>query len=167
MAKYVYGIKSVKFGTPTGSNTMPDAGSMTQWAQTVEGSLTVSEDEAQTKDFKVEETTTPVKSVVTDAGALKVKWRAYDMTPENLVKVKGGEAPDANTYNGPASVIAQELALEIETEEGIKFSIYKSSVLGRIDGSIGRASLLEVEASATALDPGNGESPYKIAFPAS
>ena len=31
--KYAYGIKSVKFGTPTGSNTMPV--SLTAFAQTV------------------------------------------------------------------------------------------------------------------------------------
>jgi phage-related tail protein len=47
--KYAYGIASVKFGTPTGSSTMPASGNMTTWSQTVAGSFTLSEDEAQEK----------------------------------------------------------------------------------------------------------------------
>ena len=83
--KYVYGIKSVKFGTPSGSNTMP---ALTAWAQTVEGSLTLSEDESQEKEFKVEEATSPVKTIVTDVGSLAAKWRAYDLTPAIVAVVK-------------------------------------------------------------------------------
>lgn len=168
--KYAYGIKSVKFGTPTGSSTMPET--MTVWAQTVRGSLTLSEDEAQTKDFTVEEVSSPIKQIVTDAGALAAKWRSYDLTPSLIAVVKGGTAGTSGTgatavvtYEGPASVAAIDLALEIETTNGVKFQIFKASVLARFDGGVSAESLLEMEVSAKALDPGSGGAPYKISLP--
>lgn len=170
--KYMYGIKSVKFGTPTGSAGMPLASAMTAWAQTVRGSFTLSEDEAQKKEFKVEEVTSPVKEIVTDAGALTGKWRAYDLTPSLMTVVKGGASGTAGagasamvTYAGPTSVVALELALEVTTTNNAVFNIYKASVLARFDGGISAESLLEMEVSAKALDPGDGGSPYMISLP--
>lgn len=166
--KYVFGVKSVKFGTPTGSDEMP--GSLTAFAQTVAGSLTLSEDEAQTKDFNVEEVTTPVKTIVTSVGALTATWRAYDLSPATLALVKGGTsttpaAPAAHTYDGPLSVVAKDLALEITTTNDVVIKVYNAAVLARFDGSVGRENLLELEISAIAQDPGDGTSPYQISFP--
>lgn len=166
--KYAYGIASVKFGTPTGTNSMP--GTLTSFAQTVEGSLTLSEDEATQKDFKVEEASSPVKSITTDVGALTVKWRAYDISVEMVELVKGGTgtenaAPTAHSYEGPVSVAAKDLALEITTTNGVVFSIYNAAVIARFDGSISREALLEMEIKATAQDPGDGTAPYKFELP--
>jgi hypothetical protein len=168
--KYAYGIKSVKFGIPTGSNTMP--GTLTPWAQTVKGSLTLSEDEAQQKEFFVEETTTAVHKVVTEAGSLKLKWRGYEITPEAIAVVKGGTAGTTGsgatkklTYDGPVTVDIINLALQVVTTNDIVFNIYKTAVLGRFDSSLGRENLLELEVAASALDPGNGASPYQIEVP--
>lgn len=164
--KYAYGIASVKFGTPTGSASMP--GSLTAWAQTVKGSLTISEAEAQTKDFKVEETSTPVKTIVTDVGALSVKWRAYDLTPSLVAVVKGGTAGSSTgvlTYAGPVSVAALNLALEITTTNGVVFNIYNAAVIARFDGGVSSESLLEMEVTAKAQDPGSNASPYMIKVP--
>lgn len=170
--KYLYGIKSVKFGTPTGSSTMPVASAMTAWAQTVRGSFTLSEDEAQKKEFKVEETSTAIKEIVTDAGSLTGKWRAYDVTPTLVAVVKGGTAGTAGvgsaatvTYAGPVSVVAMELALEVTTTNDAVINIYKASVLGRFDGGVSAESLLEMEVTAKALDPGAGTSPYGFILP--
>lgn len=168
--KYAYGIASVKFGTPTGSSTMP--GSLTQWAQTVQGTLTLSEDESQTKKFFVEETTTPVHIVITEAGALNIRWRAYDLTPATIAIVKGGTAgtdgsgvSTMKTYAGPTSISTMELALQVNTTNGVVFNIYKTAVIARFDSSLSREQLLEVEVQATALDPGSGTSPYMYNLP--
>lgn len=167
--KYAYGIKTVKYGTPTGGSTMPAV--LTQWAQTVEGTFTLSEDESQSKDFKVEETTTPVHNIVTDAGAMKLKWRAYDITPSLVVIMKGGTAgaevgpPAYITYDGPISVAAVQLAIQIETTNGAIFNIYKASLVARFDGALSRTDLLQMEVSGTVLDPGSGTSPYEIKLP--
>lgn len=164
MAKYVYGIKSVKFGTPTGSATMPVT--LTAWAQTVEGSFTLSESEATSKEFKVEETATPVKSIVSEYGSLSGTWRAYDLTPSLIETVKGGDGhTDAKKFEAPGSPTTIELALEIETTDGAKFNIYKAAIIARLDGAITRGDILQMEVKATALDPGSAASPWSIVFP--
>jgi hypothetical protein len=168
--KYLYGIKSIKFGTPTGTSAMPAASNMTQFAQTVQGSLTISEDESTLTEFFVEETSTPVHSIVSQPGALRATWRAYDMSVDHLKKVKGGTAtkpaaPADHTYDGPITIEALELALEITTNNDVTFEIYKSAVIARFDSTLGRENLLELEVQATALDPGDGGSPYKISLP--
>ena len=132
--------------------------------------LTLSEDEAQTKDFNVEEATTPVKTIVTDVGALTSTWRAYGLSPDILALVKGGTAsteaaPAAHTYAGPVSVVAKDLALEVTCTNDVVFNIYNAAVLARFDGGIGRENLLELEVKASAQDPGDGSSPYMISFP--
>lgn len=175
MAKYVYGIKSVKYGAVTSTGTspsMPATGDLTSWAQTVKGSLTISEDEATETEFFVEETTTRVHSIVTDAGQLKVTWRAYDVTPALVAVMKGGRATgDGGTYliyDGPSTVDAVEMSLEITTTDNSIFNIYRASCLGRFDSVVGRENLMEMEVVATAMAPettGTGtydQSPYQI-----
>lgn len=173
MAKYVYGIKSVKYGTvepPGTAPLMPAATGMTSWAQTVKGTLTISEDESTTTDFYVEETTTAVESIVTDAGNFKVTWRAYDVTPSLIAVMKGGTASGNGVYldyYGPESVDTKELALEITTTNDVVFQVPKASCLGRFDSVVGRENLLEMEVVATALSPGASVTnwPYRIRIP--
>jgi|LSQX01.2.fsa_nt_gb hypothetical protein len=171
--KYAYGIKKVKFGKPTGSDTMPTgANAPTAWAQTVAGSLVLSEDEATTKDFNVEEVSTPVKTIVTSVGALTATWRSYDITPSLLSIVKGGVATSTGSgtgkravFKGPKTVKALDMALEIITDNDIVFKVYKAAVLARFDGGVGKENLLEVEVRAVAQDPGNGGHPYEYDTP--
>lgn len=174
MAKYLYGIKSIKYGTVAATGTdavMPASGDMNNWAQTVQGSFTLSEDESTTKEFFVEETTTAVHSVVTDAGQLKATWRAYDMTPTLIAIMKEGTAGTGAgtlTYLGPETVDSVELALEITTTNDVIIEIYRASCLARFDSVLGRENLLEMEVTATALTPentGTTHPPYKITIP--
>ena len=69
------------------------------------------------------------------------------------------------TYDGPVSVVAMELALEVITTNDVVFNIYNASVIARFDGAISRENLLELEVKATALDPGDGSSPYQFRLP--
>jgi hypothetical protein len=92
------------------------------------------------------------------------------MGVEYLEVVKGGTgtetaAPGDHTYDGPVTIAAKELALEITTTNDVTFEVYKASVIARFDSTLGRENLLEVEVTATALDPGDGGSPYRISLP--
>ncbi len=172
--KYVYGIKKIKFGKPTGTSSVPTgANAPTAWAQTVAGSLVLSEDEATTKDFNVEEVTTPVKTIVTSVGALTATWRSYDMTPALVAVVKGGVATSTGTgtgkravFQGPETVKALDLYLEIETDNDVVFRIFKAATLYRFDSGVGKENLLEGEIRAIAQDPGDGSHPYEFSLPA-
>lgn len=177
MASYLYGIKSVKYGAvvATGDGfAMPASGDLTPWAYTVQGSLTISEDESTTTEFYVEEVTTPVHSIVTDPGKLTMTWRAYDMTPALIAVMKGGTAATGtgeDYYYGPESVEAIEMSLEVTTTNDIVFEIPRASCLARFDSVLGRENLLEMEVKATALAPetkGTGatdQAPYRFRIP--
>jgi hypothetical protein len=168
--KYAYGIASVKFGTPTGSNTMPQT--LNLWAQTVQGTLNLAEDESQVKTFPVEETSVPVHQTVTEPGKTKINWEAYDITPALAVVVRGGTAGTTGsgastkkTWAAPTNIEPIELALEITTTNGVVFNFYKVSVLARYEGSVSREELLRMKVDATVLDPGNGASPWGYSLP--
>ena len=177
MASYLYGIKSVKYGAvvATGDGfAMPASGDLTPWAYTVQGSLTISEDESTTTEFYVEEVTTPIHSIVTDPGKLTMTWRAYDMTPALIAVMKGGTAATGSGedyYYGPESVEAIEKSLEVTTTNDIVFEIPRASCLSRFDSVLGRENLLEMEVKATALAPetkGTGatdQAPYRFRIP--
>lgn len=167
--KYVLGLKSVKFGIPTGDSSMPTE--MEPFAKTVRGTMTISESEPTVQDFYVEEQDAPVEQSITESSKLEVTWKAYDMSAATLEKVKGGTAVEDNgvdtpeSYTAPAKTILKKLALEIETNTGSKYLIPKANVIARIDGTIGREDMLQVEVTATALDPGDGKGPWTIEWP--
>lgn len=177
MAEYIYGIKSIKYGAVCSTGTspcMPATGDLTSFAQTVQGSLTISEDEYTLKEFFVEETTTAVKQVVTDAGGLKITWRAYDVTPTLVAAMKGGTATGDGTYTiyfGPETVAPVELSLEVTTTDDVIFDIFRASCTARFDSVVGRENLLELEIVAEALAPettGTGaydQAPYQYKIP--
>jgi hypothetical protein len=139
---------------------------LTQWAQTVEGSFTVSESEPTLKDFKVEETASPVKTIVSEAGTTTLKWRAYDIAPSLIAIVKAGTPTAETKWVSPVTTAALNLAIEITTTDGAKISVYKASVFARFDGAITRGDLWQMEVTAKVIDPGSGVAPFEITFPA-
>ena len=158
--KYAYGIKSIKFGEPKSDGTMQN--NLTQWAETVRGSLTITEDEATKYEPRVEEDAAPVESITVEVGALTVRWRAYDLTPALMKVVRDGTAGTGatmGTYTAPTGVVNKELALQVNCEGGVKFEIPRASVNVRFDGGVSLDSLLEVEVVARAVDPGGEDNP--------
>ena len=162
MPKYSIGLKSVKFGTPTGSDTMP--ATMTAWAQTVQGSMTIEESEAEVKNFKVEEVSSPVKQAIVEDGVLTLTWKAYDIDPAIVAVVKNGTAT-ATKFSAAANSEIIEKALEVTTDDDVKFTIPKASIVARLTGAIGGEDMIQMEVKATAIDPGNGGSPWQMEHP--
>jgi hypothetical protein len=166
MAKYSFGLKTVKFGTPTGTATMPTT--LEQFAMTVKGSLKLSESDPSLKEFTVEEQSSPVEQVISEDSKLTVEWQCYDISPAIISKVKGGTVTagtNDDTWAAPSSSSIIKLALQIETPGGIKINIPRASVVARFDGTIGKEELLTMSVKVTALDPGDGGSPYSVVIP--
>ena len=162
MSKYSIGLKSVKFGTPTETVSMPV--SMTEFAKTVSGSMTIEESEAESKQFTVEELDAPIRESVIKNGIMTVKWKAYDIDPAILDVVKDGTAT-ATKFSAAANSTIIEKALEITTDDDVVFTIPKASIKARVTGQIGSDDMIQLEVSATAIDPGDGGSPWQIEHP--
>lgn len=166
MAKYVLGLKSVKFGTPTGTAAMPAALDMDDFAQTVRGSMTLSETEPTIQDFNVEEQDAPVEQAITESSKLELMWRAYDLSPAILELVKGGDGTTlATTWKAAPKTTMIKLAIEVGTDNGTKVQIPNANIIARLDGTIGREDMLQLEVRGTALDPGDGGVPFSVVFP--
>lgn len=163
MAKYSIGLKSVKFGTPTGTVAMP--ATLTAFANTVIGSMTIEESEAETKQFNVEELDAPVREAVVKNGIMNVKWKAYDIDPTILAVVKSGTST-ATKFSAAANSTIIEKALEITTDDNVVFTVPKASIKARVTGQIGSDDMIQLEVSATAIDPGDGGSPWQLEHPA-
>lgn len=163
MARYILGLASVEFGTPTGTVAMP--GTMTAFAQTVEGSFTLSESEPQTQEFKVEESDAPVVVNVSESKKLEANWRCYDVDPAIMTLVMGGTSTPGTgrtTWSAPAKSSIIELALRLTDDAGNIVNVPKANVVARVDGQFGRGGILQLAVKATALDPGDGGSPYNF-----
>lgn len=159
--KYTIGLKSVKFGTPTGTVAMP--ASLTAFAKTVKGSMTIEESEPTITDFKVEELSAPIKQAITEDGVLTVTWRCYDLNPEIIKVVKGGEGTTVSKkYSAPAKSVIMEKGLELTSDDNMVFAIPKASIVARITGQVGSDDMIQLEVKATAIDPGDGGSPWYI-----
>jgi hypothetical protein len=168
MPKYSLGLKSVKFGTPTGTSAMPET--MESFAQTIRGSMTFSESEVTVKEFYVEEQDAAVEQTITESSKLEVTWKAYDLSSVFLKRVKGGPATESSentkeSWKAPSKTVLMKLALEVTSDSGAKYLIPRASIRGRLDGSVGREDMLSIEVKATALDPGDGEGPFSIEWP--
>lgn len=157
--KFSLGLKWVKFGTPTGTVAMP--ATMNKFANTVKGSMNVEEEEATIQDFNVEEVDAPVAQAMSENGKLTLVWEAYDLTPETIALVKGGTA-QGNKFSAPAKSVVKELALEAKSDTNVVFAIPKASVVATVVGQLSGNEMIRLRVKATAIDPGDGGSPWYI-----
>lgn len=147
MPNYIFAVSSVKYGTPTGSNSMPASGSMTALPDTVKGSIQLEEAEGSLQKFNVDQKVDPIKVLKTEEGELTVVMQFYDLTYATIAAIKGGTG-DASGY-APATGFSQiEKALEITTESGHIFDLYNAYVSTRIIGGGGRDSMFMMEMKA-------------------
>ena len=161
MANYIFSIKSVKYGTPTGSNTMPATGAMTLLPDTVKGSVTIDEGEGTTTKFWVDQKASPVKSVKTEEGEVMATMSFYDIDYTALAALKGGTGNASGWV--PATGYSQiEKAIAIETDSGHIFDFYNAHIEARITGGLGRDNLFTMELKATPLMSLDLAGSYKI-----
>lgn len=144
MAKLIFSVKSVKYGTPTGTNTMPASGSMTALPDTVKGSITIEEEAGANAEFFVDQKAEPIKVINTDMPKLSATMQFYDMTYATMAILKGGTG-NASGYTPPIGFTLIEKAIQIETDSGDVFDLYNAAVNSRIVNGGGRDKLFAVE----------------------
>jgi|GEM_PF-2150959 hypothetical protein len=168
MAKYLFSLKSTKYGAPTGLNTMPDAGSMTALPDTVKGSVSLNESDPQVSKFRTDQKKAPIRVVKTEDGEFSVTMQFYDMTYDVLEAIKGGTSVAAVPATSPAawqngaSFEDIEKALELELDSGQKILMYNAYIETKINGSGSRDGMIAVEMKATAQLAADLSGDYEI-----
>jgi hypothetical protein len=143
-ANYIFSVKTVKYGTPTGTNTMPATGDMNTLPDTVRGSVTISETEGTLTKFYVDQKAEPVKVIKTEEGEMTAVMQFYDLTYATIAALKGGTG-DASGYTPATGYTLTEKAIEIETESGHKFDMYNAQISARIMDGGSRDKLFSME----------------------
>ena len=143
-ANYIFSVKTVKYGTPTGTNSMPATGDMTTLPDTVRGSVTISETEGTLTKFYVDQKAEPVKIIKTEEGEMTAVMQFYDLTYATIAALKGGTG-DASGYTPAIGYTLIEKAIEIETDSGHKFDMYNAQISARIMDGGSRDKLFSME----------------------
>ena len=167
MAKnYVFGIKTVKYGTPTGLATMPVA--PTALPDTVKGSVSIDESEGAEQKFFVDQQSTPVKVITTEMGELNATMNFYDLDYATIGAFKGGTV-DAVAPKGwkPAIGFVQiEKSLEITLDSGHILNLFNAHCKARIMGGGGRDKMFQLELKITPQMTADGLGSWEITDPA-
>lgn len=92
MAKHTFGLENVYMG-----DVAADGGigtNLTPVGETVSGTMDMTTSEPTITDFNIEESDSPVESIVSTPGKIELNWSTYDVSGDNLEKFFGG------TYSG-------------------------------------------------------------------
>lgn len=87
-SKYKIGLVAMKLGAIAGDGGMGT--SLAAIGDTVAGSAKMETTEATTTDFNIEESSSPVMSIKTDADKMLVTWSTFNNNADTLVKMFGG-----------------------------------------------------------------------------
>jgi hypothetical protein len=88
MAKKVFGLASVKIGDIESDGGMGTK--LNTIGETVSGTATMTQDDNTVTDFTIEESDSPVESIVTAAGKVAFNWSSYKVDYATLYKLLGG-----------------------------------------------------------------------------
>lgn len=151
MADYVFAVSSIKYGTVTGSNTMPSAGALVTLPDTVKGSINIEEAEGVLTKFFVDQKRGAVKTIKTEEGDLIITAQFYDLTVGYLAALKGGTAVtgSTNSFTPSTDYSNVEKAMEINFSSGHKLEIYNASISARLLGGGGRDKMAMWELKIT------------------
>ena len=162
---YIYSIKTIKYGAPTGTGTMPASGDLTDLGNTVRGSVTIDETEGTTTPQYVDQKKDPILNLSTGGDELSVVAQFPDISYANLAALKGGTSSTAggfNTFTPAIGFTSVQKALEVELDSGHKVNIFNAQIFARITGAGGRDKMMAMALKATPLLTADGLSNWEI-----
>lgn len=84
----VFGLSSVKMGAIAGDGVMGTT--LEAVGETVSGTASLTSEDNTVTDFNIEESDSPVESIVSQQGKLTFAWSSYDVGGRNMEKFFGG-----------------------------------------------------------------------------
>lgn len=166
MSKVAVGLKTLKMGAIAGDGGM--GATLTTVGYTVADTCTLTTEEGQTTDFKVEEQDDPIYSIVSEKGKRTLNWSIYDVDVDVLVLFFGGTKtvgpPDV--WDAPASEAELEKSIEIVTKNDWKVEIPRAKIVAKFQWNFQKTKLAQIDITATILVPTKANTaPIKITEP--
>lgn len=152
---YSYGLKSLRFGEPTGTHSMPTT-DMEEKFRTYRNTCEFTEDDPEKKQEYCDQTDDPFLTIYTK-GAKRVKVSTFDYSNEVLQFLKGGTVVDGQWFE-PAGVPQIFKAVELITDTGLPFQFPKMQIFAKFNAKMQKdgVKLLEVEMTPMATEDGKG-----------
>ncbi|MHA4844415.1 hypothetical protein ACX0G7_09635 [Flavitalea antarctica] len=156
MGKYKLGLVNIKMGDVAGDGGMGT--SLAAVGDTVAGTAVLTTEEAQTTDFKIEESDSPVMSIKTEADSMNLAWSTYANDAATLEKLFGGTIVAAaggtgELWKAPDSIPEIEASIEVEWKQGGKLRIARAKVTAALNMSFKRDTLSQIDITASILQP--------------
>ncbi len=148
--KEIFSVKSSKYGTPTGTVTMPDAAEMTDLGENVKDQLTFEETEPTLENIDTEQGTR-LRTVATAKGQTTFTLQYHDMSYDNLAAIKGGTSVpavagvSAAAWKPGTKLELKNKAFQVETDSGQYFNFYNALLVVTIGGKGTRAGYFYVQ----------------------
>src|SRR4051812_34884827 len=103
--------------------------SLTAIGDTVAGSATMTTSDDTKTDFNIEESSSPVMSIISTPGAITLTWSTYNNDVDNLVRLFGGTKVAGNgtttgdKWEAPDTFQELEQSIEVQWKSGGKVII--------------------------------------------
>lgn len=154
--KYAWGLAKIEVADIAG-----DGGLGTVWTQigdTEQGSAVFTESEGTIQEFFTEESDDPVFSGKSEPGSKTFTWSTNDLTPENIVILKGGEVTGdgtttPKTWVAPDTDPEVEKSLRLTLRSGQVIEIVRAKLVSNLDWNLGKDNLGKVTVATTILKP--------------
>ena len=142
-------VKKLRYGDPTGSNTMPVA--LNDLPDTVKGSISQDETDPTFQDFWVDQLAVPIDSVEVQRGESTFNAQFYDFDYDMLEALKGGTSvaavagTSAAAWQNGVVYNTKKLAFQAETESGQYINFFNARLYVKITGNGGRDAKLMIQ----------------------
>jgi hypothetical protein len=153
MAKHTFGLVNVEIGAIAGDGGMGTV--LTPVGETVLGTMQMGQEDPTTTDFSIEESDSPVESVVTTPGVLTVAWSCYNLDADTMVKFFGGTKVTGPpvTWSAPDTFADVEVSLKITDKKGNVFAMPRVKIRAKLSASFRKDALGQIDLIATILQP--------------
>jgi len=153
MSKHVLGLNSVEI-----ADIANDGGVGTVWTvigETALGSATLSSTDATTTDIKIEESDSPVESIVSDPSVINVNWSSYNLDADAMVLLYGGTKTTGPPvkWDAPDALPVIEKSLRVTDKKGNVVVMPRVSIKTKLNLSFKKDGLGQLDMSATVLQP--------------
>jgi len=159
--QHIYSVKSVKYGTPTGTGTVPASGDLTALPNTEKGSVVIEEVESTSTPFYEDQSPYPIEDIEQELGGFSLVARFNDIQFATLAVFKGGTG-NVSGFEPATGWLTVKKALVIETDSGHTFDFRNATCKARITNLGGRDKIASWELKAMPLVCADGSAPYKI-----
>jgi hypothetical protein len=153
MAKHTFGLQNVEIGAIAGDGGM--GLTLTAVGETVSGTATMATEDPTVTDFTIEESDSPVESVVTVPGKVTLAWSSYNVDADTLIKLFGGTKVTGPPVEwlAPDTFPDIEVSLKVTDKKGNAVYMARVKISSKLSLSFAKDKLGQIDMIATILQP--------------